>query len=307
MSLRTAPTRYREPVTSSHEPSGVRPRAFSYAFSASSSTTMEAWGWWRRNFSSSSQGLAVRPLSGTRVRTTVPTSGASIPAIPSISLSMSTSNRRFRYVDAILDSQSDDRCDGACRILDLMSSTERESHVRERNLSPKDRTGIVKRDGVRCEPLRGEGVVSSSKGNPVFHRLGLGEQSRLGSRVVLVADDRDAPLLDDAGFLGCDLFDGVAKPVRMFQSDICDDGNLGHRDNVGSIVQSSETDLPHDHVDLSAGEVHDRHGGEDLENRDRIIFRDGANRTPYSVERVKKVLRGEHGPVDRDAFADIHE
>ena len=93
----------------------------------------------------------------------------------------------------------------------------------------------------------------------------------------------------------------------MFQSDIGDNGNLGDGDDVGGIVESSKTDFPYNDIDLLACEVHDCHGREDFKDRDRIIFGDAANRIPHDIEHVEEVPGREHGAIDRDAFADIHE
>ena len=78
-------------------------------------------------------------------------------------------------------------------------------------------------------------------------------------------DNCVAAFLDDASLGVCDFFQCIAQQFGVIQTDVGDNSNFGHLDDVGSVIFAAQTDFQNDDVALLALEVFKRNAANQFE------------------------------------------
>lgn len=117
-----------------------------------------------------------------------------------------------------------------------------------------------------------------------------------------LANDNGHTGLDDAGFLGGNLFERVAKEYCMVEGDIRDDGEL-RGDDVGAVETASKTDFYHGDVNMLLGEVLERHRCGQLEERRTERLEE----LTFCLHEIDDILLGNGEAVNADALREIHQ
>ena len=84
--------------------------------------------------------------------------------------------------------------------------------------------------------------------------------------VIAFANDTGYTLFHDAGFLGCNLWQGITEELGMIERDIGDDAEHG-LDDVGRVEPTAQPHFDDSDIDLTIGKVAEGHHGCQFEER----------------------------------------
>ncbi len=134
-----------------------------------------------------------------------------------------------------------------------------------------------------------------------LHLAGLGLEHR-ACLVVVLADDHRRVGFDDACLLRGYLGQRVAQELHVVEADVGDDAEV-RTDDVGAVEPSAQAYLHHGHVHPLLGEIIERHGGRQLEERGVQRLEERA----VALHEIDHRLLGDRLPIHADALAEVHQ